>query len=219
MDNFKQALEDCDLDDLGFNGDASTWRNHSHTADRYVRERLDRAVATPAWRTRFPLYKVRNGDPRHSDHRPVIIDTHGSERCVRSPARGSNPRFEARSLEEEDCESIVKNAWEREVKVRGKGVYGAMSGVLGELADWSKNVLGDLEKRIGRMKRELEFSRRKQIGEEQIRKEEVLRYKLAKLEEQKEVYWKQRAHVHWMKQGDRNTKYFHSVASERKKKK
>jgi hypothetical protein len=89
--------------------------------------------------------------------------------------------------------------------------------VLGELVDWSKNVLGDLEKRISNLKKELEKWRREAISSEQTRKEEVLRYKLNKLEEQKELYWKQRAHMHWMKDGDRNTKYFHSVATERRK--
>ena len=31
------------------------------------------------------------------------------------------------------------------------------------------------------------------------------------------MYWQQRAHANWLKYGDRNTKYFHAVASERKK--
>jgi hypothetical protein len=43
-------------------------------AASYIRERLDRAVANSTWRNNFPLVKVINGDPRHSDHRPVIID-------------------------------------------------------------------------------------------------------------------------------------------------
>ena len=75
LDRFKLALEDCDLSDLGFEGDCFTWRNHSHIEDDYIRERLDRAVANDAWRGMFPGLRVINGDPRHSDHRPVIILT------------------------------------------------------------------------------------------------------------------------------------------------
>jgi hypothetical protein len=63
----------------------------------------------------------------------------------------------------------------------------------------------------------LEEWRWKGISEEQVRKEAVIRFKLSRLEDQRETYWKQRAHAHWMKEGDRNTKYFHSFAFVRRK--
>lgn len=72
MDMFQEALEDCELHDLGFEGDVFTWRNSSHDSSRYLRERLDQAVADGEWMGRFPGYKVTNGEPRHFDHRPVI---------------------------------------------------------------------------------------------------------------------------------------------------
>jgi hypothetical protein len=76
-----------------------------------------------------------------------------------------------------------------------------MKGVLGELASWSKNMLGDLEKRISKLKKELESWRRKGIGPKQVRREGLIRVKLSQLEDQRELYWKQRAHVNWMKGG------------------
>ncbi|KAI4979941.1 hypothetical protein ZWY2020_016694 [Hordeum vulgare] len=198
IDRFKEALEFCELDDLGFVGNVFTWRNHSHSMDKYVRERLDRVVATPSWRQRFLAYKVINSEPRHSDHMPVIVDTHGG----------------ARWLEEEDCKSIVENSWARRVQVEGEGVMSAVKGVLGELTDWIGNTLGDLEKRISRVKKELEKWRKMAISPEQVRKEQFLRFKLSRLKEQKEMYWKQRAHAHWLREVDCNTKFFHSFASE-----
>ena len=38
MEKFRQALEDCELHDLGFVGDAFTWRNHHHDANRYTKK-------------------------------------------------------------------------------------------------------------------------------------------------------------------------------------
>jgi hypothetical protein len=76
------------------------------------------------------------------------------------------------------------------VVLNGREVAGAVKGVLGDLSVWSRNVLGDLEKRISRAKRELEKCRKKDISPDQVQKEEVLRFKLSRLEEQKELYWK-----------------------------
>lgn len=109
MDRFKEALEDCNLNDLGFEGDLFTWRNNSHNSEHYIRKRLDRVVADGDWIAKFPLYRVINGEPRHSDHRPIIVDTNppgGSG----SRGRRQGFRFEAGWVEEEQCEVIVANA-------------------------------------------------------------------------------------------------------------
>lgn len=73
MEKFWSALEFCELQDLGFMGDPYTWHNHSHRADTYIRERLDQAIANLGWHSHFPAYMAINGDPRHSDHKPVIV--------------------------------------------------------------------------------------------------------------------------------------------------
>jgi hypothetical protein len=52
-------------------------------------------------------------------------------------------------------------------------------------------VLGDLERRISKLKKELEMCRRKDISPQQVHREEVLKFKLNRLEDQKELYWKQ----------------------------
>jgi hypothetical protein len=85
------CMEDTKLGDLGFVGDPFTWRNNWHLAQGYVRERLDRAVANVEWRCLFPLYKVINGDPRHSDHRPVIVIL--NDQAISSGDMDATPSF------------------------------------------------------------------------------------------------------------------------------
>lgn len=215
MDRFKEALEDYDLNDLGLEGDPFTWRNNSHTNEHYIRERLDKAVACGEWIARFPLYQVINGEPRHSDHRPIIVD-------IDPPARrGNRGRHQAFCFEaswvEEQCAVIVENAWRTAIEVSGEKVEGALRKVASDLGDWSRDALGDLEERIKHVRKSLEECRRSRINERGVAKEEVLRFKLARLEEQKNIYWRQRAKVHWPQEGDRNTHFFHKYASERRK--
>ena len=50
-----------------------------------------------------------------------------------------------------------------------------------------------------------------------IGREQILRYKLEKLEDQRDLYWRQMAKVHWLQNGDRNTGFFHRYASERRR--
>jgi len=217
MEKFRSALEDCDLHDLGFVGDAFTWRNHHHMASSYTKERLDRAVANGEWRARFPLVRVLNGDPRHSDHRPIVVDL--GERVSRGWRQPMDMlhKFEARWLEEEECSTYVEAAWLAALETGDVSLMEVQKRVLKELWAWDKDVLGELERRIKNARRELERCRRRGISQDQVNWEHILRYKLERLQDQLHIYWKQRAHTAWLTKGDRNTKFFHAYASERKR--
>lgn len=127
-------------------------------------------------------------------------------------------RFEAAWVEEDRCKEIVKEAWGRSGERGDRTVSEALVLAAGELAAWRSDVLGELDNRIKEVKKALEECRRGALNAKQIAKEGVLRYKLDKAEEQKDLYWKQRAHVKWMMFGDRNTAFFHASYSERRRK-
>lgn len=158
MQKFRSVLEECGLHDLGFVCDPFTWRNNHHMAAGFIKERLDRAVANSAWRCKFPVVRVVNGDPRHSDHRPIIIDVGNKENNEWNGPMQVFPKFEARWLQEE-CEARVIDAWGRALEEGVNSMVEMQKKVLGDLWEWGRNVLGELERRIKRAKRELEICR------------------------------------------------------------
>jgi hypothetical protein len=66
--------------------------------------------------------------------------------------QGNCFRFEARWLQEEACDDLVKKAWGEAFMSGATDVKEGLKGVAGVLSDWNRNVLGDLEKRIKKLK-------------------------------------------------------------------
>jgi hypothetical protein len=120
MEASRRALEDAQLSDLGFVGDPFTWRNNWHVADGYIWERLDRVVANVEWRCMFPLFKIINGDPYNSDHRPVIAVLNEQSKITDRSEAEPVFRFEAAWLQEEDCVQVVEGAWNRVFEEEGR---------------------------------------------------------------------------------------------------
>jgi endonuclease/exonuclease/phosphatase family metal-dependent hydrolase len=73
MKDFRDALADCDLHDLGFTGVPFTYDN-KRSGNANVKVRLDRAVANPAWRDRFVNARLNHHVSPCSDHCPISLN-------------------------------------------------------------------------------------------------------------------------------------------------
>jgi hypothetical protein len=84
---------------------------------------------------------------------------------------------------EEECETMVKNAWGL-AAVRGEvNITSKLKTVSRELHSWSRDVLDDLQNRIKNLKEELEGCRRGEINAKRVSKEKHIRFKLERLED------------------------------------
>jgi hypothetical protein len=73
MSLFREALNDCDLVDLGFVGLPYTYDN-GRGGDANVKVCLDRAVADTNWRDLFAEATVHHLVSSRSDHCPLLVE-------------------------------------------------------------------------------------------------------------------------------------------------
>ncbi|MCI04113.1 hypothetical protein A2U01_0025157, partial [Trifolium medium] len=85
-----------------------------------------------------------------------------------------------------------------------------------EMNDWGQQLRNKYRREIEECRAKLELLRNTTIGSNQGRFEEVNR-RISILLAQEEAFWKQRATVYWLRDGDTNSRFFHATASARKK--
>lgn len=71
---FHDALHDCGLIDLGYQGYPFTWRN-GRQGHAFVEVRLGRACANTELRERFPMAKITYLQVSYSNHDPIMMST------------------------------------------------------------------------------------------------------------------------------------------------
>jgi hypothetical protein len=214
MMDFRETLSYCDLHDLGFNGTPWTYDNKRQGKEN-VKVRLDRVVASPSWSDIYPQSNVSHLTSSRSDHCPILLKLFQDND---SPRTNCALRYEACWESEESLAEEIKVAWENHSKPRDLGQVAAnLSGVMDCLQSWSKKTVGSVSKRIEKLRKKLESINMRNLDHEQQKKKSVER-ELDSLLEQEETYWKQRSRINWLKEGDRNTKFFHKKASWRARK-
>ena len=105
MEDFRDVLDGCRFQDLGFSGNKFTWCN-GHGDGHTVWERLDRAVSSAEWLSMFLASKVVHMESGTSGHKLIIIYLAGIPKRVNKPWR-----FEQMWIRDEGCRGVIEEAW------------------------------------------------------------------------------------------------------------
>ncbi|KAK2388712.1 hypothetical protein QL285_062362 [Trifolium repens] len=205
---FRSAVSDCDLTDIQLEGYPFTWTK-SRGSPNIIEERLDRAMANSMWMMNYPNAKLLNLITSHSDHSPILLQTSPLVRHGRNYAF----RFENGWLKEEDIHDVVEEGWgrERTVDIINKTVRCAE-----KLQGWGRRKRMRFKQEVLECSDEMERLRGAHDTTSSERYKEI-QEKHARLLVQEESYWRQRAKMHWLRDGDMNTKFFHMSASTRQR--
>jgi len=104
---FRDTINVCNLNDLGFQGDIFTWANNQE--DTHIKCRLDRFFATQEWISLFPSYSNTHLIKYGSDHNPLLLEFAYNNQC-RLKFYKSN-KFEQHWLSNEEHSKIVQHSW------------------------------------------------------------------------------------------------------------
>ncbi|KAK6131702.1 hypothetical protein DH2020_034499 [Rehmannia glutinosa] len=208
---FRDAIEHCDLSDMGFFGPRYTWNRLSiHPFTQ--RGRLDRSLCNPPFRAIFPRQKVTVIPSFTSDH--CLLSVHiNPQNSLPSYRPKKRPiRFESYWIRSQDCKQVVHDSWLSTPPALNEKLQHCLSG----LTQWSRKKFGDLNEKIQKCKTSISNLEKKTITPQIHQELSALHGQLNVLMGLNDLKWKQRAKQHWYKNGDRNTSFFHAHASKRR---
>ncbi|XP_074307955.1 uncharacterized protein LOC141642876 [Silene latifolia] len=149
MNNFRDAVDECGLRDLPYEGYEFTFDN-GQGGDANRQCRLDRAMVTGAWSDKFPYAKLFHLDREWSDHAHIKVLLNGR---VDSDERAPKLfRFEQIWVGQDGCEDAVRRAWEYE----DGELISSLQRCASELQKWKGISIGkimrDLQKKRARLR-------------------------------------------------------------------
>jgi hypothetical protein len=153
-----------------------------------------------------------------SDHNPILLTWNDvqNNQCRQG---GFRPfRYEVMWERHEDFDTMLRNVWTQQGKASTLiDLQRKIESVTGSLQRWGNNTFGNVRKEIFTLRDELKRMREEpgRVGPSQAEQKTVER--LIELDHREEVMWRQRSRVQWLAEGDKNTRFFHLRASQRKR--
>ncbi|KAG5613408.1 hypothetical protein H5410_024689 [Solanum commersonii] len=214
MKDFSEFIQDMGLIDLPLHGATYTW---TRGEDFLQASRIDRFLISAEWNEFFGVVKQVALPRVLSDHSPLALE---SGDWTSDP---SYFKFENMWLQHEGFHDMVKKWWQ------GYIVNGSPDFILSQklkflkkdLVTWNKEVFGKLNSRISKAIDDLLLTEQATEGRvrSQVEKNKILQLQLEiqQLAKAEETSWRQKSRCLWLKEGDRNTKYFQRIANSHKR--
>nr|XP_027121394.1 uncharacterized protein LOC113738404 [Coffea arabica] len=191
--DFRDFINGNYLLDIGFIGHPWTWCNNWEEEGE-VKQRLDRGLCTYPW---FQHPDVRHNDELEQKETQVL--------------------FDKRWLKREDIGEVIRIAWEQQVE--GSRMYQVATKIKNcrvALLKWKNNFQANSRDKIELIKKQL-CDLKEVRGNSRNISMAALKKELSKAYKEEEKHWQQKSRIQWLKEGDKNTKFFHASVQGRRR--
>eukprot|EP00253_Pinus_taeda_P027885 PITA_27885 len=212
MDKFNELIEDLRLVDIQTINGICTWNNRRGGKNQ-IASRLDRFLVSEGIMNKDIFVEAKIMPSLGSDHWPIRLEVDIKVNQGKRPFR-----FEAFWLRDPEFIKKVEEWW-RQSTIQGKGKMCTfqlkLKELKGRIKNWNKEEFGNIMEDKQNLEKEMESLQQKMIlegrTEESISKEGAILGKLEERWKQEEILWRQKSRIKWLREGERNTKFFHQA--------
>ncbi|GER30020.1 RNA-directed DNA polymerase (reversetranscriptase)-related family protein [Striga asiatica] len=208
---FNSFIQNMGMEDIPFIGHPFTWSNNRQ-GDDFIEERIDRVFSSPMWALTFPKSQVTHIPLHSSDHCLLLLNTDCED--VKAKQRFY---FDSRWVSKEGFSDTVAEAWN--LNSFGVDLYSIQARIRNvriALLKWKKSMINHSKQEIDLIKAQL-HDQHLQGPHKNWAEWESNRRKLHQAYAEEERFWAQKARCLWLKEGDRNTKYFQACVKQRRR--
>eukprot|EP00253_Pinus_taeda_P024927 PITA_24927 len=153
-----------------------------------------------------------------SDHWPIELHWNWPGNSIKRPFR-----FEAFWFTHPEFKEFIQNAWQNSnptAPTKMARFQKKLKMLKAEIKRWNTNTFGHILKEkeciIQGIKKTQQQILSEGRTEELAHKEQEMEGKLLEREKQEEILWRQKSRIRWLKEGEKNTKFFHKSTVQRR---
>eukprot|EP00253_Pinus_taeda_P033811 PITA_33811 len=212
MDSFNDLIEELRLVDIQSINGVYTW-NNIRGGKNQIASRLDRFLVSEAIMKMDVFVEAKILPSLGSDHWPIRLEIDIKR------IQGKRPfKFEAFWLRDPDFIKKVEVWWGNctsQGRCRMHTFQLKLKSLKVQIKRWNKEEFGNVLEDKQKLEKKMEDIQQKIIlegrTEESVNKEGAILGRLEERRKQQEILWRQKSRIKWLREGERNTKFFHQA--------